>query len=185
MVDTERVQEGAGGRTYVVEPAEPSSYTGAPPGSVFTRFNVPTGSLTERSQPDWFFIGDPNIETTILSSAARRDASRDLHRAAMSEVDLIGQMLAWYTERVDALAELGVTLTFSHTKGDRPKAAAWITGKRDGREAQLIVWESGEAEFAAGTSDVPTVNEHHQLKAVNDLATLLDRLLGELGDTAS
>jgi hypothetical protein len=66
MVESGRVQEGAGGRTYVVRPGEPSGYTGAPPGSFFARFNVPSDSLTQGGQPNWFFIRGPNIETRIF-----------------------------------------------------------------------------------------------------------------------
>jgi hypothetical protein len=66
MVESGRVQEGAGGRTYVVHPAEPSGYTGAPPGSVFARFDVPSDSLIQGGQPNWFFIKGPNITTRIF-----------------------------------------------------------------------------------------------------------------------
>jgi hypothetical protein len=69
MVESGQVQEGAGGRTYVVKPADPEGYTGAPSGSVFERFNVPSDSLIQGGQPNWFFMKGPNITTGIFGEA--------------------------------------------------------------------------------------------------------------------
>lgn len=61
--------EGAGGRTYVVSPPNPSSYTGARPGSIYVEFDVPTGSLRPGSKPEWGVIPGPNFTTRIYGPA--------------------------------------------------------------------------------------------------------------------
>jgi hypothetical protein len=66
MSETGRVVEGAGGRTYVVRPPNPGSYTGARPGSVYAEFDVPTSVLKPASKPEWAVIPGPNITTRIF-----------------------------------------------------------------------------------------------------------------------
>jgi hypothetical protein len=55
------VQEGAGGRTYVVTPANPAAYQSAAPGSVSPEFNVPTDSLFPAGKPEWSVVADPDL----------------------------------------------------------------------------------------------------------------------------
>jgi hypothetical protein len=69
MSATGRVVEGAGGRTYVIRPPNPASYTGARPGSVYAEFNVPSGVLKPGSKPDWAVIPGPNVTTRIYGPA--------------------------------------------------------------------------------------------------------------------
>jgi hypothetical protein len=64
MVNSGRVVEGAGGRTYVISPPDPASYPGAAPGSVYSEFNVPSDVLQPASKLDWWQIPGPNIATT-------------------------------------------------------------------------------------------------------------------------
>lgn len=65
MNTTGRVQEGAGGRTYVVRTGNPNDYTATGPGSVFAQFDVPTSSLKSASKPEWAVIPGPNVTTKI------------------------------------------------------------------------------------------------------------------------
>jgi hypothetical protein len=69
MSATGRVVEGAGGRTYVIRPPNPASYSGARPGSVYAEFNVPSGVLRPGSKPDWAVIPGPNVTTRIYGPA--------------------------------------------------------------------------------------------------------------------
>jgi len=62
MTETGRVQEGAGGRTYVTRPANPDAY---PAGrGAFAEFEVPTSSLHPASKPEWAVIPGPNAGTS-------------------------------------------------------------------------------------------------------------------------
>lgn len=65
MVDSRFVLEGAGGRTYVVEPPNPAAYPSAKPGSVCSEFDVPSDSLRTASKPEWAVIPGPNVTTGI------------------------------------------------------------------------------------------------------------------------
>lgn len=64
MSSTGRVVEGGGGRTFVVEPPNPSACPSARPGSVYAEFDVPTASLHPASNPAWRVIPGPNVTTT-------------------------------------------------------------------------------------------------------------------------
>lgn len=64
MSSSGRVVEGAGGRTFVVEPPNPAAYPSAKPGSVYAEFDVPTASLKPAGKPEWSVIPGPNAGTT-------------------------------------------------------------------------------------------------------------------------
>ncbi|MDP2226814.1 MAG: RHS repeat-associated core domain-containing protein, partial [Moraxellaceae bacterium] len=70
MNQTGRVVEGAGGRTYVVNPANPVAFTGAGRGSsIYAEFNVPTNVLKLGSKPEWSVIPGPNVTTRLYGPA--------------------------------------------------------------------------------------------------------------------
>lgn len=61
MQKTGFVQEGAGGRTFVTNPADPAAF---PAGKgIFAEFNVPTKSLFPAGKPEWSVIPGPNVGT--------------------------------------------------------------------------------------------------------------------------
>lgn len=64
MSSSGRVVEGAGGRTFVVEPPNPAAYPSAKPGSVYAEFDVPSSSLKPAGKPEWSVIPGPNAGTT-------------------------------------------------------------------------------------------------------------------------
>jgi hypothetical protein len=63
------VVEGAGGRTSVITPPNPGSYTAASSGSVYAEFNVPTSVLRQGGRADWRIIPGTNITTRIFGPA--------------------------------------------------------------------------------------------------------------------
>jgi len=70
MNATGRIVEGAGGRTYVVNPANPGAFTSAGKGSsIYAEFNVPTNMLRPGSKPEWSVIPGPNITTRLYGPA--------------------------------------------------------------------------------------------------------------------
>lgn len=69
MSETGRVVEGAGGRTYVTNPANPNAYTSAAPGSVYAQFDVPASVLRPAGNPGWSQIPGPNITTRMFGPA--------------------------------------------------------------------------------------------------------------------
>jgi hypothetical protein len=72
MEATGMLQEGAGGRVYVVYPTDPASFERqARRGSRYVEFDVPSESLRPGGKDDWFYISGPG---DLLASrlAARR-----------------------------------------------------------------------------------------------------------------
>jgi hypothetical protein len=65
MSSTGKVVEGAGGRTFVVEPPNPGAYRATGPGSVYAEFDVPTASLRPAGDPAHAVIPGPNVTTKL------------------------------------------------------------------------------------------------------------------------
>jgi hypothetical protein len=65
MSSTGKVVEGAGGRTYVVEPPNPGAYRATGTGSVYAEFDVPTSSLRPAGGPAHAVIPGPNVTTKL------------------------------------------------------------------------------------------------------------------------
>ncbi|QKW10678.1 hypothetical protein HUT18_06320 [Streptomyces sp. NA04227] len=66
MKNSARVQEGAGGRTFVVRTGDPEDYKVTPAGTIFVRFKVPSSFLKPASKPEWAVIPGPNITTKMF-----------------------------------------------------------------------------------------------------------------------
>jgi hypothetical protein len=93
----------------------------------------------------------------------------------MPEVDLLAALAAWCREQAESLQAGGVELKCGRTEGDRPKHARFVNLHRHEYAAELIVWETGEAELVArGTVDV---DEHHEIASLDQLNELLARLV--------
>lgn len=99
----------------------------------------------------------------------------------MPEVDLLDYLRDWQRRHVRAAGARGVALTFGGTPADRPKPAVWVTAATADEEAQLMVWVTGEAEYAARRADRVVANEHHDIETTSQLDTLLGRLLEDVG----
>jgi hypothetical protein len=92
----------------------------------------------------------------------------------MPELDLLAALAAWCREQAPSLQARGVEVKCGQTEGDRPKHARWVNLHGHEHTAELIVWETGEAEFVArGTVDV---DEHHEIVGIDQLKELLGRL---------
>ncbi|HIC7210491.1 TreTu family toxin [Burkholderia stabilis] len=62
--------EGAGGRTYVINPANPAGFSSAGRGSKsYAEFNVPSNVLKPGSKSEWSVIPGPNVTTRLYGSA--------------------------------------------------------------------------------------------------------------------
>lgn len=70
MSEINRVVEGAGGRTYVVNPANPAAFTGAGRCSnICAEFNVPSSAVLSGGKPGWSVIPRPNVTTRLYDPA--------------------------------------------------------------------------------------------------------------------
>lgn len=61
MVDTDHVQVGGGGTTFVARPPDVESYMStAAPGTHYVEFDVPSNSLFSAGRADWAQIPSPD-----------------------------------------------------------------------------------------------------------------------------
>jgi hypothetical protein len=63
MASTGQVVEGAGGQTFVATGGS-GAFTSAAKGSVYAEFQVPTSSLIQGGQANWFKILGPNAKAS-------------------------------------------------------------------------------------------------------------------------
>lgn len=92
-------------------------------------------------------------------------------------MNLVPFFLAWARSLEGWLGSQNITLSVGESSPDVPKPSAWVTLVCGDRESELILWESGEAEFAHRRLDGEIVQEHHELTNMDDLERLLSRLL--------
>jgi hypothetical protein len=95
---------------------------------------------------------------------------------AAEHAELLDRLEDWRRRHAAPAKTTDVALKLDRTTDDRPKAAAWATAEASGRLAELIVWSTGEAEFATGFHGDPQTNEHHKLASDEQLDALLERL---------
>jgi hypothetical protein len=99
----------------------------------------------------------------------------------MHEVDLLDYLRSWQQAEAGHAEQHGINLTLGQTPEDRSKPAAWVTAAKGDHEAQLMLWSTGESEYAAGGPDGVLANEHHEIETVAQLDGLLRRLLQDVG----
>jgi hypothetical protein len=84
-------------------------------------------------------------------------------------------VLEWAVANAERLDRLGKKTVQSSGLGG-PKPAAHIAIESDAGFAEIIVWDSGEAEFAYGQPGRAT-DEHHELTGPEELGDLLEQLV--------
>ncbi|MFE3526488.1 hypothetical protein ACFXOD_33725 [Streptomyces sp. NPDC059161] len=96
---------------------------------------------------------------------------------AMNELPQL--LHAWFTENEEQLRSRGVTGHVQQSPDDgRPKTSAWMTVETDGYVAELIVWDSGEAELAcADWASSQIREEHRDLRTPAELLDAIEALL--------
>ena len=95
----------------------------------------------------------------------------------MHEVDFVNRVREWYFAHRGTAQASGIELTFAQSRDRFPKPAAWITATRGGRESNVVIWSSGEAELIAGGPGKLELSKHYDLESAEHLDELLDRLL--------
>jgi hypothetical protein len=87
----------------------------------------------------------------------------------------------WCISLEGFLPTQGIETRYGATADDRDKASAWVTISRGEREAELLVWETGEAEYAAGGGGADLDQRHYDLGSVAELAEVLGLVLKAVG----
>jgi hypothetical protein len=95
----------------------------------------------------------------------------------MAKRELLDSLRDWYSAHVDEMAERGIILTFGRSDDERPKQAAWLGVERGERLAEIIIWDSGEAELVIGEEGNPEASEHHEINDADEIGGLATRLI--------
>jgi hypothetical protein len=96
-------------------------------------------------------------------------------------VNFVEHVNRWIAQNRGAL-EGTDTLSISDSAGTRPKRAVHIAVQESDRFAEIIVWDTGEAEFGFGVTGGAQSDEHHDLIDTVELDQLLDRFLARVED---
>ncbi len=90
-------------------------------------------------------------------------------------MSLSQRMADWVHANGARLQALG-HVTFRRSDQERAKPSAHLVVQARSRLAEIIVWDSGEAELNYGTPDEPHY-EHHEIDDPADLDQLLEQLV--------
>jgi hypothetical protein len=63
----------------------------------------------------------------------------------MRDVSLLDALVGWASSNEHLLVRRGIEVRFGRTNDERPKHSAFLNLRRGGAEADLVLWETGEA----------------------------------------
>jgi hypothetical protein len=99
-------------------------------------------------------------------------------------MNFIDALLMWAESLQAWLGHVDIVITFGQSPSDRLTRSSWLNARRGDREAEVLVWESGEAEFNfRGSQEAGITQEHHEFGTLSDLGVILARLLSVLGES--
>jgi hypothetical protein len=98
-------------------------------------------------------------------------------------MDILHFIEAWILSLRVFLESSGIIVQFERTTDQRPKASCVVNLRRNSSEAELIVWESGEADLTTMDGQGKVKQEHFDgISVTSGLAALLGRVLNAVGD---
>jgi hypothetical protein len=98
-------------------------------------------------------------------------------------MNFIESLLMWAESLQAWLGNQDIVLKFGQSPNDRLTRSCWLNVRRGDREAEILLWESGEAEFNfGGGPHTGITQEHHEFERISDLGVVLARLLTVLGE---
>jgi hypothetical protein len=93
-------------------------------------------------------------------------------------MSLIDFLEAWWLSVQPFFKAAGVICRFERSPTNRPNLSCALNFRRDMQEADLLVWESGEAEFGTIEPDGSTNQQHFDdVRTPSELGTVLSRCL--------
>lgn len=84
---------------------------------------------------------------------------------------------AWLSSMTSCLTAFSVVARFDRSPTDRPNPSCSLNLRRDDQEADLLIWELGEAELAIGKVEGEISQVHFDdIHSPTELAELLSKL---------
>ena len=93
-------------------------------------------------------------------------------------MSLVDFMEVWWLSIQPLLQAAGIVARFNRSPIDRPKPSCSLNLRRNKVEADLVVWESGEAELATIDRDGSSNQQHFDdLRIPPELSVVLSRMV--------
>lgn len=174
MQKTGLVQEGSGGRTFVTNPADLAAF---PAGKgVFRRVQRSDELAHSSRQTGVVSHPGPECGNHPVRPTAESDAAGNVHRCGVPPMTYTDRLADWVAVNRELLEQHGqVSFSRRPLGTDNPSAHLLVALSAD-EDAELLVWESGDAEFNHGSFDA-SVFEHLELESPGEMADLLARFL--------
>jgi hypothetical protein len=93
------------------------------------------------------------------------------------EMNLIEALLMWAHSLEGWFSLHDVIMRSGNSSDNVMRRSAWVNIRCGDKEAELILWESGEAEFGSSGGREGVTEEHYDLGNISDLGPVLRRLL--------
>lgn len=104
----------------------------------------------------------------------------------MNDADVLRDLREWFDERRVELVHNGYEAEFTQSPPDRMTQSAWVRVASARRIAQLVVWDTGDAQLSMGDVESGTVaEEHREITTQIGLRDATDALIGWLGEAGT
>lgn len=90
---------------------------------------------------------------------------------------LLDAVESWVAAEGPLFSRHGIVASFGRSSDERPKHGARVTLSRGAQFGELLVWDSGEVELGAGSTDGDQIQEHHDIARVDELRGLWLRIV--------
>jgi hypothetical protein len=100
-------------------------------------------------------------------------------------MNVLDSLEMWIRSLRNTFETAGVTVHFDRTRDTRPKSSAVLNLRKGSVEADLVLWDSGEADLSTMRDDGNVDQEHFEnLRKPEDLAAVLSRIASLMRLTA-
>jgi hypothetical protein len=117
----------------------------------------------------------PWVQAILVRPPPQGDAASALHRGHVSAMSYCNHLARWTESHADEISRYG-SYVLNVSNDDRDKRSAHLALETAAGFVELIVWDSGEAEFAFGPFQDAT-DEHHEMTSLEHLDGLLVRFV--------
>ena len=99
---------------------------------------------------------------------------------------LVDFMEAWWLSVRPLLDAAGVVGRFERSADNRPNPSCALNFRRNNLEADLLVWESGEAELSIGESGGSVKQQHFEdIRTPPNLGSILSNVINWVSDISN
>ena len=94
---------------------------------------------------------------------------------------MLDVLMAWAQATEAFLEQRGIELHYGRTRDNRPNPSCFLSIRRGSTEADLVLWESGEADLGFALPDQQPPDTQQRVAGLDDLAALVASMLAPFG----